>query len=60
MGQSKHKRNRDCKRCGRSYNMTAQEFSAHKILHDKADEKRGGGFTDKNTEIKWLKKEGNR
>lgn len=56
MGQSKHKRNRDCKQCGRSYNMTAREFAAHRTLHDKAEQKRGGGFNDK-TEIKWLKKE---
>lgn len=51
MGQSKHKRNRDCRACGRSYNMTAREFSAHKILHDITEKARGGGFTEKN-EIK--------
>ncbi len=50
MGQSKHKRNRDCKQCGRSYNMNAKEFADHRAMHDKADKKRGR-FTEKN-EIK--------
>lgn len=56
MGQSKHKRNRDCKACGRSYNMTAREFAAHQNLHRIADETRNAGFDDKKRiKILWLK-----
>jgi hypothetical protein len=37
--------------------MNAKELADHRAMHDKAEKARGGGFTDKNSEIKWLKKE---
>ena len=55
MSQSKQKRPRECKTCGRSYKMTGRDFAAHQNLHVIADKARNAGFTDK-TVIKWDRK----